>query len=167
MEILEQTNGKLDGFICAVGTGGTLGGVAQRLREDSPATKVGLADPGGSSLYNHFTQGELKSEGTSITEGIGISHVTGNLANTEVDFAYQITDNEALPYVFNLLSNEGLCVGGSSGINIAGAVAMAKELGPGHTIVTILCDEGTRYQSKLFNPVFLENKGLPLSLIHI
>lgn len=160
-EILDQTDGKLDGFVCAVGTGGTLGGVAQRLREDSPHTKIGLADPCGSSLFNHFTKGELSSEGNSITEGIGISHITANLADTSVDFAFRIEDSEALPFVFDLLRHEGLCVGGSSGINIAGAVALAKELGPGHTIVTILCDYGTRYQSKLFNPVFLENKGLP------
>jgi len=115
----------------------------------------------GSALYNHFENGQLKSEGHSITEGIGISHITANLADTEIDFACQISDEQALPYVFNLLKNEGLCVGGSSGINMAGAVALAKKLGPGHTIVTVLCDYGTRYQSKLFNPVFLEQKGLP------
>lgn len=160
-EIIEQTHGKIDGFICAVGTGGTLGGVSRRLKEHSSAIQIGIADPMGSALYNHFENGQLKSEGHSITEGIGISHITANLADTEIDFACQVSDNEALPYVFNLLKNEGLCVGGSSGINMAGAVALAKKLGPGHTIVTVLCDYGTRYQSKLFNPVFLEQKGLP------
>jgi len=161
-EIWQQTDGKVDGFICAVGTGGTLAGVAKKLREKNPNVSIGIADPMGSSLYNFFEHGELKSEGNSITEGIGISHITNNLAGVEIDKAFQISDNTALPYVFDLLKNEGLCLGGSSGINIAGAVELAKKLGKGHTIVTILCDYGTRYQSKLFNPVFLENKNLPV-----
>ncbi|MDG2471495.1 MAG: cysteine synthase A [Pseudomonadales bacterium] len=161
-EIWQQTNGQVDGFICAAGTGGTLAGVAKKLREHQKDIHIGIADPMGSSLYQYFKHGELKAEGSSITEGIGISHVTSNLCETVIDHAYQITDQEALPLVFDLLANEGLCLGGSSGINIAGAIELAKTLGPGHTIVTILCDYGTRYQSKLFNPVFLENKGLPV-----
>lgn len=161
-EIWEQTNGKIDGFICAVGTGGTLGGVSRYLKEQNPSIKIGLADPMGSALFNFFDNGELKSEGNSIVEGIGISHITPNLTDTDVNFSYQIEDAAALPYIFDLLREEGLSTGGSSGINMAGAVALANELGPGHTIVTILCDYGTRYQSKLFNPVFLENKGLPV-----
>lgn len=161
-EIWQQTDGKVDGFICAVGTGGTLGGVSQRLKEYNPNIHIGLADPMGSALYNHYQHGQLKSEGNSIAEGIGISHITPNLADAVVDFACQIDDRDALPLIFDLLAHEGICVGGSAGINMAGAVALAKELGPGHTIVTILCDYGTRYQSKLFNPVFLENKGLPV-----
>ena len=161
-EIWEQTNGKVDGFVCAVGTGGTLAGVARKLQEKNKNIKIGIADPRGSSLYNYYQHGELKSEGNSITEGIGISHVTENLKDTKVDHAFQISDEKALPYVFDLLQHEGLCLGGSSGINIAGAVALAEKLGPGHTIVTILCDYGTRYQSKIFNPVFLENKNLPI-----
>lgn len=161
-EIWEQTQGKVDGFVCSVGTGGTLGGVSRYLKEKNTSIKIGLADPMGSSLYNYFDKGELKSEGNSIVEGIGISHITPNLADSIIDFSYQIEDAVALPYIFDLLREEGLCTGGSSGINMAGAVALAKELGPGHTIVTILCDYGTRYQSKLFNPVFLENKKLPV-----
>ena len=161
-EIWQQTDGQVDGFICAVGTGGTLAGVAKKLREHHQDIQIGIADPMGSSLYEYFRHGELKAEGSSITEGIGISHVTDNLSGTPIDHAYQISDHEALPLVFDLLANEGLCLGGSSGINIAGAIALARTLGPGHTIVTILCDYGTRYQSKLFNPVFLENKGLPI-----
>lgn len=161
-EIWQQTEGKVDGFICAVGTGGTLAGVARRLKEHNPNVTIGIADPMGSSLYNFYTNGELKSEGNSITEGIGISHLTNNLADTTIDKAFQITDSVALPYVFDLLQHEGLCLGGSSGINIAGAVELAKTLDKGSTIVTILCDYGTRYQSKLFNPVFLENKNLPV-----
>ncbi|MEE3240206.1 MAG: cysteine synthase A [Pseudomonadota bacterium] len=161
-EIWQQTNGRVDGFICAAGTGGTLAGVAKKLREHRKDVHIGIADPMGSSLYEYFKHGELKAEGSSITEGIGISHVTNNLGETDIDHAYQIADQEALPLVFDLLANEGLCLGGSSGINIAGAIELAKTLGPGHTIVTILCDYGTRYQSKLFNPVFLENKGLPV-----
>ena len=161
-EIWEQTNGKVDGFICAVGTGGTLAGVAKKLQEKNKNIKIGIADPLGSSLYNYYKHGELKSEGNSITEGIGISHVTDNLKDAKIDHAFEISDEKALPYVFDLLQYEGLCLGGSSGINIAGAVELAKELGPGHTIVTILCDYGTRYQSKIFNPVFLGNKNLPI-----
>lgn len=161
-EIWQQTDGKVDGFICAVGTGGTLAGVARRLQEHNPKVTIGIADPMGSSLYNFYAHGELKSEGHSIAEGIGISHITNNLADTVIDKAFQISDTVALPYIFDLLRHEGLCLGGSSGINIAGAVELAKTLGKGHTIVTILCDYGTRYQSKLFNPVFLENKKLPV-----
>ncbi len=161
-EIIAQTEGKIDGFCCAVGTGGTLGGVSQRLKEHNKDIKIGIADPMGSSLFHFYKDGELRSEGSSITEGIGISHITPNLADAEIDFAYQISDHEALTIIFDLLQHEGLCLGSSSGVNVAGAIALAKDLGPGHTIVTILCDYGTRYQSKLFNPVFLENKGLPV-----
>ena len=162
-EIWEQTDGKVDGFVCAVGTGGTLAGVSMALKEHKPGVTIGLADPAGASLYGYFSNGELKaSEGSSIMEGIGINHVTDNVAQAQVDVAFNISDEEALPYIFDLLQNEGLCLGGSAGINIAGAVRLAEHLGPGHTIVTILCDYGNRYQSKLFNPVFLENKGLPI-----
>ena len=162
-EILEQTDGKIDGFICAVGTGGTLAGVSAALKSHNPDITIGLADPCGASLFNHFSRGELApSDGNSIIEGIGINHITDNIAAARVDTAFQISDQEALPYIFDLLEHEGLCLGGSSGINIGGAVRLAEELGPGHTIVTILCDYGNRYQSKLFNPVFLENKGLPV-----
>lgn len=162
-EIWEQTDGKVDGFICAVGTGGTLAGVSNALKERNSGISIAVADPCGASLYSYFTGGELEpSEGGSIVEGVGINHVTDNLAAAQVDTAYKISDSEALPYLFDLLRHEGLCLGGSSGINIAGAVRMAEELGPGHTIVTVLCDYGNRYQSKLFNPVFLENKGLPV-----
>jgi len=160
-EILEQTGGKLDGFICAVGTGGTLAGISMFMKDKAPQVKIGLADPMGAALYSYFTTGELKGEGSSITEGIGQGRITGNLEDMVVDMPFQVSDAEALPYVFDLLQNEGLCLGGSSAINIAGAVKMAKEMGPGHTIVTILADGGTRYQSKLFNPVFLKEKGLP------
>lgn len=161
-EIWNQTEGEVDGFCCAVGTGGTLGGVSRKLKELSANIKIGLADPQGSALYSFYNGGALKSEGTSITEGIGISHVTANLEGTEIDHAYQVSDTTALEIVFELLENEGLCLGTSSGVNVAGAMQLAEQLGPGHTIVTILCDYGTRYQSKLFNPVFLENKGLPV-----
>ncbi|MCV6824568.1 MULTISPECIES: cysteine synthase A [Halocynthiibacter] len=161
-EIWEQTKGNVDGFICAVGSGGTLAGVAMGLREKKADVKIGIADPEGAALYNFYKNGELKSEGTSITEGIGQGRITANLEGLSVDHAYQIPDSEALPYVFDLLEEEGICLGGSSGINVAGAVRLAKELGPGHTIVTILCDYGTRYQSKLFNPAFLKDKGLPV-----
>ena len=162
-EIWEQTDGVVDGFICAVGTGGTLAGVSTALKERNPDVVVGIADPAGASLYEYFQSGELApSAGGSIIEGIGINHVTDNVAQARVDSSFNITDQEALPYIFNLLQNEGLCLGGSSGINIAGAVRLAEHLGPGHTIVTVLCDYGNRYQSKLFNPVFLENKGLPV-----
>lgn len=162
-EIWEQTDGKVDGFICAVGTGGTLAGVSAALKEHNPGVTVGLADPAGASLYEYFRSGELKaSDGSSIIEGIGINHVTGNVEKAQIDVSFKVSDDEALPYIFDLLQYEGLCLGGSSAINIAGAVRLAEHLGPGHTIVTILCDYGNRYQSKLFNPVFLENKGLPI-----
>lgn len=161
-EIWRDTDGKIDGFICAVGSGGTLAGVAQGLRAKSPAIKIGLADPQGAALYNYYTNGELKAEGSSITEGIGQGRITANLEGFTPDFSYQVPDSEAVPLVFELIEREGICVGGSTGINIAGAVRLAKELGPGHTIVTILCDYGNRYQSKLFNPDFLASKGLPV-----
>ena len=163
VEILEQTNGKVDAFICAVGTGGTLAGVSTALKDHNENIAIGIADPSGASLYQYFRNGELEaSPGGSIIEGIGINHVTDNVAQARVDHAFSINDTEALPYIFDLLEHEGLCLGGSSAINIAGAVRMAELLGPGHTIVTILADYGNRYQSKLFNPVFLENKGLPV-----
>jgi cysteine synthase A len=161
-EIWEQTDGTVDGFICAVGTGGTLAGVSTALKERNPGVTIGIADPLGASLYEYFRSGELKAHGNSIVEGIGINHVTDNVARAQVDEAFQISDEEALPYIFELLQHEGLCLGGSAGINIAGAVRLAQHLGPGHTIVTILCDYGNRYQSKIFNPVFLRNKGLPV-----
>ena len=162
-EIWEQTDGKVDGFICAVGTGGTLAGVSNALKERKPGITIGLADPAGASLCGFFNNGELQaSPGSSIVEGIGINHVTDNVARARVDIAFTIGDDEALPYIFDLLKHEGLCLGGSAAVNIAGAVRLAKHLGPGHTIVTVLCDYGNRYQSKLFNPVFLENKGLPV-----
>lgn len=161
-EIWTQTEGKVDGFICAVGTGGTLAGIGMALKERNQDVVIGLADPMGAALYNYYTHGELKAEGSSITEGIGQGRITANLVDAPVDEAYQITDAEALPIVFDLLKDEGLCLGGSSGINIAGAMRLARDLGPGHTIVTILCDYGTRYQSKMFNPAFLKEKGLPV-----
>jgi len=160
-EIWQQTDGKVDGFICAVGTGGTLTGVASALREHNRNVKIGLADPMGSALYSYFNSGELSSQGESISEGIGVSFVPGNLAGLEVDFSCQVDDDDALPIIFDLLKEEGISVGGSAGINIAGAVALAQELGPGHNIVTILCDSGSRYQSKLFNPEFLWKHKLP------
>ncbi len=159
-EIWEQTGGKVDGFICAVGSGGTMAGVGMALQPKG--VKIGLADPDGATLYNYYTTGEHKAEGGSITEGIGQGRITANLEGFTPDMAYNIPDAEALPIVFDLLEHEGLCLGGSSGINVAGAMRMAREMGPGHTIVTILCDYGTRYQSKLFNPDFLREKGLPL-----
>ena len=161
-EIWEQTGGKVDGFICAVGSGGTLGGVSMALKARNKDIQIGIADPEGAALYNYYAHGELKSEGSSITEGIGQGRITANLDGVEVDRAYQIPDSEALPYVFDLLEHEGLCLGGSSGINVAGAVRLARDLGPGKTIVTILCDYGNRYQSKLFSPQFLSAKGLPV-----
>ena len=160
-EIWDQLGGKVDGFVASVGTGGTLAGCAIALKERNPDVKIALADPMGAALYSYYTTGTLKSEGTSITEGIGQGRITKNLEGAPIDLAYQITDEEALPYVFDLLKYEGLCLGGSTGINVAGAVRLAQELGPGHTIVTILCDYGTRYQSKLFNPKFLKERGLP------
>jgi len=159
-EIWDQTGGKVDGFICAVGSGGTLAGVAMALQPKG--VKVALADPEGAALHSFYTTGELKSEGSSITEGIGQGRITANLEGLTPDMSFRIPDAEALPVVFDLLWEEGLCLGGSSGINIAGAMRMAQEMGPGHTIVTILCDYGTRYQSKLFNPDFLKAKGLPV-----
>jgi len=161
-EIWDQTDGKVDGFICSVGSGGTLAGVAAGLRDRSGDVKIGLADPFGSAMYNHYANGELKSEGGSITEGIGQGRITKNLEGLVVDMPYSIPDTESLPMAFDLLQDEGLCVGGSTGVNIAGAVRMAKEMGPGHTIVTMLCDFGTRYQSKMFNPEFLRSKDLPV-----
>jgi cysteine synthase A len=161
-EIWNQTDGKVDGFVCAVGSGGTLAGIGMALKARSSAVRIALADPMGAALYSYYTTGKLKSEGSSITEGIGQGRITKNLENAPIDTAFQIPDAEALPIVFDLLEHEGLCVGGSSGINIAGAVRLAKELGPGHTIVTILADYGTRYQSKLFNPQFLREKSLPV-----
>ncbi|WP_374381751.1 cysteine synthase A [Dongia sp.] len=160
-EIWRQTDGKVDGFVCAVGTGGTLAGTAMFLKEQNPKIKIGLADPEGAALYSYFKTGELKSSGSSITEGIGQGRITKNIDGAPIDIPFQIPDAEALPIVFDLLREEGLCLGGSSGINVAGAIRLAKELGPGHTIVTVLCDFGTRYQSKLFNPAFLLSKGLP------
>ena len=161
-EIWDQTDGAVDGFICAVGTGGTLAGVAEGLRSRKRDVKIGLADPEGSALYGHYAEGKLQAEGSSITEGIGQGRITANLEGLAVDMPYRIPDLEALPIVFDLLAEEGYCLGGSSGVNVAGAMRMARELGPGHTIVTILCDYGTRYQSKLFNPAFLNGKGLPV-----
>jgi cysteine synthase A len=161
-EIWEQTGGKVDGFICSVGSGGTLGGVSMALKAKNKDIQIGIADPEGAALFNYYANGELKSEGNSITEGIGQGRITANLEGVEVDRAYRISDAEALPYLFDLLEHEGLCLGGSSAINIAGAVRLAKDLGPGKTIVTVLCDYGNRYQSKLFNPTFLKSKGLPV-----
>lgn len=161
-EIWRDLDGKVDGFICAVGTGGTLAGVSMGLKEHNRDVVIGLADPNGAALYNFYAHGELKSEGSSITEGIGQGRITANLEGAKVDEAFQIPDAEALPIVFDLLQHEGLCLGGSSGINVAGAIRLAKQMGPGHTIVTVLCDYGTRYQSRLFNPDFLREKGLPV-----
>jgi cysteine synthase A len=161
-EIWADTNGDVDGFICAVGSGGTLAGVAAGLKGFKPDIKIGLADPEGASLYEYYANGELKASGSSITEGIGQGRITANLEGFTPDFQYQIPDSEALPILFDLIENEGLCLGGSSGINIAGAIRMARDMGPGHTIVTVLCDYGNRYQSKLFNPEFLQSKDLPL-----
>ena len=161
-EIFEQTNGKVDAFICAVGTGGTLAGTGMALKERNPKITISLADPLGAALHSFYTTGELSSWGGSITEGIGQGRITANLEDAPVDQSFQIPDEEALPICFDLLKEEGLCLGGSSGINVAGAIRLAQELGPGKTIVTILCDSGVRYQSKLFNPVFLREKGLPV-----
>ena len=161
-EIWAQTEGRVDGFICAVGSGGTLAGVAAALRERSPSVKIGLADPMGAALYHYYAHGTLKAEGSSITEGIGQGRITANLEGLSVDMPYQIGDPEALAITFALLKEEGLCLGASSGVNVAGAMRMARDLGPGHTIVTILCDYGTRYQSKLYNPAFLKARDLPV-----
>ncbi|MGE0767649.1 MAG: cysteine synthase A [Hyphomicrobiaceae bacterium] len=160
-EILTGTDGNVDGFVSAVGSGGTLAGVAMGLRAVKPNVKIALADPPGAALYSYYTSGELKSEGSSITEGIGQGRITKNLEGLKVDHAYLVPDRETVTQVFRLLEDEGLCVGSSSGINVAGAIRLAKDLGPGHTIVTLLCDYGTRYQSKLFNPEFLREKDLP------
>ncbi len=161
-EIWEQTEGRVDGFICAVGTGGTLGGVSDGLKAKRSDIVIGLADPMGAALYNYYTHGELKAEGSSVTEGIGQGRITANLQGVQIDKAYQIGDPEAFEIAFDLLEKEGLCMGGSTGINVAGAMRLARDLGPGHTIVTILCDYGSRYQSRMFNPAFLREKGLPV-----
>jgi cysteine synthase len=161
-EIWSQTNGKVDGFSCAVGSGGTLAGVSMALKKHNKNIRIALADPMGAALYNFYKHGELKSEGTSITEGIGQGRITANLEGAVIDDAFQIHDKEAIQIAFDLLEHEGLCMGGSTGVNVAGAIALAKQMGPGHTIVTILCDYGTRYASKLFNPEFLRSKELPV-----
>ena len=161
-EIWSQTGGKVDGFICAVGTGGTLAGTGMGLKRFNPAITIGLADPMGAALYSFYTTGILKSEGSSITEGIGQGRITKNLENAPIDIAFQIHDEVAIPITFDLLSEEGLSLGGSSGVNVAGAIELAKHLGPGHTIVTILCDGASRYASKLYNPDFLSSKNLPV-----
>ena len=161
-EIFEQTAGKVDAFICAVGTGGTLAGTGMALKERNSEIIIGLADPLGAALHSFYTTGELSSSGGSITEGIGQGRITANLKDAPIDQSFQIPDEEALPICFDLLKEEGLCLGGSSGINVAGAIRLAQEVGRGKTIVTILCDSGIRYQSKLFNPVFLREKGLPV-----
>ena len=161
-EIWRQTDGKVDGFVSAVGSGGTLGGVSLALKERNKNIKIALADPMGAALYSYYKTGELKSEGSSITEGIGQGRITKNLEGIVVDEAFQIPDSEAIPIAFDLLEHEGLCMGGSTGVNVAGAIRLAKQMGPGHTIVTVLCDFGTRYASKLFNPEFLRSKNLPV-----
>ncbi|WP_310540695.1 cysteine synthase A [Phenylobacterium sp.] len=161
-EIWKQTDGKVDAFICAVGSGGTLAGVAEALRARNPKVAIGLADPHGAALYSYFTDGELKSEGTSISEGIGQGRITANLEGLKIDHAYRIGDEEMLLAIYEMVEHEGLVMGGSTGINVAGAIRMAKDLGPGHTIVTILCDQGSRYQSKIYNPQFLKERGLPV-----
>jgi len=162
-EIWQQTDGKIDGFICAIGTGGTVAGVSSYLREMKKEIIIGIADPRGAAMYNLFAHGEAKaSEGGSIAEGIGLGRVTPIIADVKVDNAYLVPDEEAVPLIFDLVLHEGLCLGGSSGINVAGAIRLAKELGPGHTIVTVLADTGSRYQSKLFNPAFLRSKNLPV-----
>ena len=161
-EIWDQTGGRVDGFVSSVGTGGTLAGTGMALKERNAGVVIALADPEGSALYHHYAHGSLKAEGNSITEGIGQGRITANLEGAPVDDAFQIPDSEALPLVFDLLRHEGLCLGGSTGINVAGAIRLAKKMGPGHTIVTLLCDSGTRYMSKLFNPAFLREKGLPV-----
>ena len=161
-EIWRQTGGKIDGFTCAVGSGGTLAGTGIALKQHNPNVKIAAADPLGAAIYSWIKTGKLESHGSSITEGIGQGRVTANLKDAPIDDAYEIPDSEALPIIFDLLEHEGLCLGGSSGINVAGAVRMARQMGPGHTIVTMLCDYGSRYQSKLFNPEFLKGKGLPM-----
>ena len=160
-EIWRQTDGKVDGFTCAVGTGGTLGGVAIALKQFNPKIRIAAADPLGAAIFSWIKKGTLEMHGSSITEGIGQSRVTANLEGAPIDDAYEIPDEEALPVIFDLLEHEGLCMGGSTGINVAAAIRMARDMGPGHTIVTVLADYGNRYQSKLFNPEFLASKGLP------
>lgn len=160
-EIWAQTGGKVDAFCCAIGTGGTLSGVGRYLKEQRKDIVIALTDPLGSCMFNYYKHGELRAEGNSITEGIGQGRITANIAAAPVDEAFQVPDEEALPVLFDLLIEEGLCLGGSSAINVAGAIRLAEQMGPGHTIVTVLCDSGTRYQSKLFNPEFLRKKGLP------
>lgn len=161
-ELIAQTDGKLDGFICSVGSGGTLGGMSIALKAHNPDIQIGIADPGGAKLYSYYKNGVLEAEGTSITEGIGQGRITANLEGIVVDRAYRIDDADALQILFDLTTDEGLCMGGSTGINIAGAIEMARDMGPGHTIVTLLCDYGSRYQSKVYNPEFLKEKGLPI-----
>ena len=161
-EIWRQTDGKIDGFTCAVGSGGTIAGVGRYLKEQNEKVQIALSDPDGSALYNHYVNGELKAEGNSISEGIGQGRITANLAEAPIDTAYRLSDADALPIIFDLMRDEGLYLGGSTAINIAGAMAMAREMGPGHTIVTILCDSGQRYQSKVWNPDFLRSKSLPV-----
>lgn len=160
-EIWQQTDGQVDGFVCAVGTGGSLSGIASYLKSRNPRITTALADPPGAAMYSYFTSGALKAEGSSITEGIGQGRITRNIEGAPIDKAYQIPDEESVQVVFDLLKEEGLCIGGSAGVNVAGAIRLGLEMGPGHTIVTLLCDSGTRYQSKLFNPEFLRSKGLP------
>jgi len=162
VEIWEQTNGEIDGFICSVGTGGTLAGVARALKTRNANVRIGLADPTGSALYNYYVHGELKAEGDSISEGIGNSRITDNLADTPIEMPYQLPDSESIPLVYDLIRQEGLSVGSSSGVNVAGAIRMAKDLGPGHVIVTLLCDSAMRYRARLFNRAFLAEKGLQL-----
>jgi len=161
-EIWKQTGGKIDGFTCSVGSGGTIAGIGRYLKEQNPDVTIALSDPEGSALFNHYAHGELKAEGNSVSEGIGQGRITGNLAMAPIDTQYRISDQEALPLIHDLLINEGLLLGGSSAINVAGAIRLARDLGPGHTIVTILCDSGQRYQSKIWNPVFLREKNLPV-----
>ena len=161
-EIWDETGGRIDGFICAVGSGGTLAGVAEALRARSASVQIGLADPMGASLYHWYAHGELRAEGTSISEGIGQGRITANLEGLRVDRPYQIPDEEMLQVIYDLATHEGLIMGGSTGINVAGAIRMARDLGPGHTVVTILCDQGARYQSKIYNPAFLRERGLPV-----
>jgi cysteine synthase A len=161
-EIWEQTDQKIDGFICAAGSGGTIAGVGKFLKEQDRSIKIGLADPEGSALFNYYQDGELKSDGNSISEGIGQGRITANLAEAPIDMAFCLSDQDALPLIFDLMQYEGLYLGGSTAINVAGAVALAREMGPGHTIVTILCDSGQRYQSKVWNPEFLKSKDLPV-----
>jgi cysteine synthase A len=161
-EIWRQTDGAVDAFCCSIGTGGTISGVGRYLKEKNPNIVIAVCDPLGSCMFNYYKHGELRAEGNSITEGIGQGRITANIASAPVDDAFQVPDEEALLVVFDLLSEEGLCLGGSSGINVAGAIQLARQMGPGHTIVTVLCDFGTRYQSKLFNPSFLRDKNLPV-----